>query len=102
MGKFPAYNSSSVNAFPPQIMKQFALLTAFAASLAVLLTACGGTMDADLSNQTAAIVTSVPVLAANDPAPDCAAEGCNSPRIIDANAETFRFDAQRRAADPQS
>jgi hypothetical protein len=102
IGKIWPYNSSSVNALPPQIMKHFALRTVFAASLAILLTACGANMDTDLSTKTAATVTSVPVLAANDPAPDCAAEGCSSLRIIDANAETYRFDAQRRGADPQS
>jgi hypothetical protein len=32
------------------------------------------------------------------PAPDCAADGCKSPRIIDANAEAYRYDAMRRAA----
>ena len=34
----------------------------------------------------------------NMPAPDCAAEGCASLRIIDGNAEAFRIDAMRRAA----
>jgi hypothetical protein len=32
------------------------------------------------------------------PAPDCAADGCKGPRIIDANAEAYRYDAMRRAA----
>lgn len=39
-----------------------------------------------------------PVMSANNPAPDCAAEGCGSLRIIDGNAEAWRVDAQRRAA----
>jgi hypothetical protein len=32
------------------------------------------------------------------PLPDCAAEGCKSLRIIDANAEAYRYEAMRRAA----
>lgn len=32
------------------------------------------------------------------PAPDCAAEGCASLRIIDGNAEAYRIDAMRRAS----
>jgi hypothetical protein len=32
------------------------------------------------------------------PLPDCAADGCKSLRIIDGNAEAYRYDAQRRAA----
>jgi hypothetical protein len=32
------------------------------------------------------------------PAPDCAADGCQGLRIIDANAEAYRYDAMRRAA----
>jgi hypothetical protein len=37
-------------------------------------------------------------------APDCAADGCKGLRIIDANAEAFRYEAMRRAAadTPQS
>lgn len=34
----------------------------------------------------------------HNPAPDCAAEGCASLRIIDGNAEAYRIDAMRRAA----
>ncbi|WP_296943548.1 hypothetical protein [uncultured Massilia sp.] len=83
-------------------MKQFAFRTAFAASLAVLLAACGANDVDDLSTRTAAMSASS-VVAVNSPAPDCAAEGCSSLRIIDANAETYRYDALRRAAaDPQS
>ncbi len=83
-------------------MKQFALRTAFAASLAVLLAACGANDDVDLPTRTAAMSAST-VVAANSPVPDCAADGCSSLRIIDANAETYRYDAMRRAAaDPQS
>ena len=38
------------------------------------------------------------IASATMPAPDCAAEGCASLRIIDGNAEAWRIDAQRRAA----
>jgi len=38
------------------------------------------------------------ITSATIPAPDCAAEGCASLRIIDGNAEAWRIDAQRRAA----
>ena len=38
----------------------------------------------------------------NNPAPDCAPEGCASLRIIDGNAEAYRVDAMRRAAADQS
>ena len=40
----------------------------------------------------------ITVASATMPAPDCAAEGCGSLRIIDGNAEAWRLDAQRRAA----
>jgi hypothetical protein len=47
----------------------------------------------------AAAAAVVPAIAsATMPAPDCAAEGCVSLRIIDGNAEAWRIDAQRRAA----
>jgi hypothetical protein len=32
------------------------------------------------------------------PAPDCAAQNCSGLRIVDANAEAYRYDAMRRAA----
>jgi len=85
-----------------------------AAALAALLAACGAA-PADLPTQTAgAVLTGVATtsasagnaasadanvpaaLAANSPQPDCAAEGCNSLRIIDGNAEAFRYAAMRR------
>jgi hypothetical protein len=37
-------------------------------------------------------------VAANMPLPDCAADGCKSLRIIDGNAEAYRYEAMRRAA----
>jgi len=40
----------------------------------------------------------IPVASAAGPQPDCAAEGCSSPRIIDGNAEAWRYAAMQRAA----
>ncbi|MEW6759666.1 MAG: hypothetical protein AB1437_02485 [Pseudomonadota bacterium] len=92
------------------------LRTVTAIALTALLTACGaGQQEADMPTQLASTVisapattpvsavpaTSAPAVAAtgpNMPAPDCAAEGCASLRIIDGNAEAFRIDAMRRAA----
>jgi len=115
-------------------MKNLILRTA-ALSLAALLAACGGPVTDDTSPAGVAVQTGVPTttvtattgvtsvsaaatastaaatvtvttVAANSPAPDCAADGCSSPRIIDANAEAWRYDAMRRAAldggNPQS
>ena len=93
--------------------------------LASLLAACGGAADTEpsLCMVTAAATVSVSapapvtsevmanapssapaaaafatVATATMPAPDCAAEGCASLRIIDGNAEAWRIDAARRAA----
>lgn len=90
-------------------------------TLAALLAACGGPQD-ELPTQSAASIqtgsptTSVQVpgsaagtapagstaaavpTAATMPQPDCAAEGCSAPRIIDANAEAWRYAAMQRAA----
>lgn len=83
-------------------MKNFALRTAFGFCLATLLAACGSGNPADLADQTAAAVqTNVQVASANMPAPDCAADGCKSLRIIDGNAEAARYAAQQRAAAEQ-
>jgi hypothetical protein len=99
-------------------MKFHAIRSLSALSLAVLLAACGGG-QADQPAQTAmavqsggaqaAVQASVPAadqtgapaaaqVAANMPLPDCAAEGCKSLRIIDGNAEAYRYEAMRRAA----
>lgn len=84
-------------------MKLHAIRSASALAIAVILTACGSG-QADQSSMTAATLTmgtasGVSAQAANTmPAPDCAADGCKSPRIIDANAEAYRYDAMRRAA----
>ena len=88
-------------------MKLHAFRSASALVVAVILAACGGG-QADQPTQTAAAVlvsgqsgTAAQVAAAM-PAPDCAADGCKSPRIIDANAEAYRYDAMRRAAADQA
>lgn len=84
-------------------MKLHAFRSASALVVAAILAACGGG-QADQPTRTAAAVlvsgqsgTAAQVAAAM-PAPDCAADGCKSPRIIDANAEAYRYDAMRRAA----
>ncbi|RNF31575.1 hypothetical protein NM04_06565 [Massilia aurea] len=91
------------------------LRTIIALSLTCVLAACGGQDDIDTTVQSASttIIASAPasvsaaaapaatvatVASATMPAPDCAAEGCASLRIIDGNAEAWRIDAQRRAA----
>jgi hypothetical protein len=88
-------------------MTTFALRTAFSLGLVALLAACGsGTQSGAPARTAAALQTgsAAPVAAANTPAPDCAADGCKGLRIIDANAEAFRYEAMRRAAaeGPQS
>jgi hypothetical protein len=50
----------------------------------------------------AATMTSSAQAATTMPAPDCAADGCQGLRIIDANAEAYRYDAMRRAAADQA
>lgn len=89
--------------------------TLLAASLfAVFLNACGGaaTDSASAPIQTAAVTVSAsaapavdlsvdPAAVGQTPAPDCAADGCAGLRIIDGNAEAFRIEAMRRAAQDQ-
>jgi hypothetical protein len=96
-----------------------ALRTLCALSLAALLAACGSGSQIDQLDQTAGSIQTAAsiqtdignqaapheaaqVASANDPQPDCAPEGCKGLRIIDANAETFRYDALHRADLPQS
>ncbi|TQK10550.1 hypothetical protein [Herbaspirillum sp. SJZ107] len=109
-------------------MKFLTLRTLSALSLAALLAACGGPQDelptqSAASIQTGSATTSVhvsaaagsgstgaatgsaaagstavPTASATMPQPDCAADGCNGPRIIDANAEAWRYAAMQRAA----
>jgi hypothetical protein len=76
------------------------VLTAASMQTGVTTTAVAGGVSAALATPSAN--TSAPtVIAANSPAPDCAADGCSSLRIIDGNAEAWRYDAMRRAA-PQT
>jgi hypothetical protein len=84
-------------------MKLHAIRSVSALGLAVILAACGGG-QADQPTVTAATVTMASASGVSTqattsmPAPDCAADGCKSPRIIDGNAEAYRYDAMRRAA----
>jgi len=81
-------------------MKFLTLNTIAALSLATLLSACGGY---DTTAPVEAIQTRVATTGVSTvPTADCAADGCQGPRIIDANAEAYRYDAMRRAAAPQS
>ena len=88
-------------------MKLHVFRSASALVVAVILAACGGG-QADQPTQTAAAVLvsgqsgTAAQVAATMPAPDCAADGCKSPRIIDGNAEAYRYDAMRRAAADQA
>jgi hypothetical protein len=94
-------------------MKFLSFRTASALSLAVLtsalLAACGSGTQNDPGQAAQVQTTGTPtttVASTSMPAPDCAADNCSSLRIIDANAEAYRYDAQRRAAladgNPQS
>lgn len=88
-------------------MKYVTFRTACALGLATLLAACGAGTTADLPVQTAGLVqagndTAQPIVTAATatmPAPDCAADGCQSLRIIDANAESYRYNTARHAAE---
>jgi ABC-type glycerol-3-phosphate transport system substrate-binding protein len=85
-------------------MKLHALRSISALALAALLAACGGGAIDQPATMTAAAVMSsssaqvTAQVSAAMPAPDCAADGCKSLRVIDANAEAYRYDAMRRAA----
>lgn len=80
-------------------MKISAFRTAIAVTLTAMLAACGSGAQIDQPVQTAAMTGSAAqVASANSPAPDCAADGCKGLRIIDANAEAYRYEAMRRAA----
>lgn len=98
---------------PLLVMKLHTLRSVSALALAALLAACGGgqadepvrTAAAFQSGSAAQVAvqpgssTQVPAqVASNMPAPDCAADGCKRLRIIDGNAEAYRYDAIRRAA----
>ncbi|MEW6370591.1 MAG: hypothetical protein AB1584_06615 [Pseudomonadota bacterium] len=73
--------------------------------IAATLCACGGSsIDTPAAPVQTAAATKVvdlsvdPAAIGQTPAPDCAADGCAGLRIIDGNAEAFRIDAMRRAA----
>lgn len=73
--------------------------------IAATLCACGGSsIDTPAAPVQTAAATKVvdlsvdPASVGQSPAPDCAADGCAGLRIIDGNAEAFRIDAMRRAA----
>lgn len=80
--------------------------TLLSLALALALSACGGAPDPAVQGapvQTASVIRVVdlsvePSASGKNPAPDCAPEGCRGLRIIDGNAEAFRIDAMRRAA----
>jgi hypothetical protein len=103
---FSSYNSSSLNTVFLLNMKMNALRTLAGATLAALLAACGANSTSEQPTQTAALVETVngtaqPIVTASTatmPAPDCADQGCKGLRVIDANAEAYRYDAMRRAA----
>lgn len=83
-------------------MTRFSHRAGIALAAAVLLSACGGgvTYSADEHASSAALMTPV-----NTPQPDCAADGCNTPRIVDGLAEQFRaaaIEAPPAAAEPLS
>jgi len=93
-------------------MQNCLLRSILAVILTAVLTACGGAdFPADATSPTAALVGNVlPATAAvkvaagpmpvasGQPVPDCQPEHCAGLRIIDGNAEAFRIDAMRRAA----
>ena len=90
-------------------MKLHVFRSVSALAVAVILTACGGGQAGQptQTQTTAAVLVSgqsgtAAQVAATMPAPDCAADGCKSLRIIDANAEAYRYDAMRRAAADQA
>jgi hypothetical protein len=82
-------------------MNNFAARIACTLSLAALLAACGSGSQLGQADQTAATVQ-INVATATMPAPDCAADGCKGLRIIDANAEAYRYAAMQRGDSPQS
>jgi len=69
-----------------------------AAAIGTDATDGAGTAPAGAASAPAVSAAAGITVAANMPQPDCAAEGCNSLRIIDGNAEAWRIDAARRAA----
>lgn len=89
--KLTSENDSSINAAATDIMTTFATRLAIL-SLTAFLAACGSGAQIDGIDQTAGLIISNAAM----PAPDCAADGCKGLRIIDANAEAYRYAAQQR------
>lgn len=101
-------------------MKLFAIRSAAAAALLGLLTACGGSGFESAPSVADASAAAPPVMDArpagpdlvtgmqpppsNDqvPTPDCQPDNCRGLRVIDGNAEAYRFGAIGRAASPDS
>ncbi|HEX9174227.1 MAG TPA: hypothetical protein VF861_16380 [Telluria sp.] len=101
-------------------MKLFAIRSAAAATLLGLLTACGGSgldaapsvadgtalappvMDARPAAQE--LLSGMQPPPSNDqvPTPDCQSDNCQGLRVIDGNAEAYRFGAIGRVADTDS
>jgi len=107
--------------FESRIMKHFRLSILASLTLAAVLSACGGdnvqiaTPSAEPMAQaapagpagsdtaaTAPTYTASQVASASMPQPDCVADSCKSLRIIDGNAEAFRYQAMQQADAPQS
>jgi hypothetical protein len=99
-------------------MNRYHLARFLGLGLAVLLTACGGDnvqidtprtaamsladvpatpSDEAAANPAAGAPAGIQVASASMPQPDCAADGCKGLRIVDANAEAFRYQAMQHA-----
>jgi hypothetical protein len=94
-------------------MKSYRLSILASLTLAALLSACGGDSVQIATPDLAATAQSKPsdaqapdaapaytasqVASASMPQPDCAADGCKGLRIIDGNAEGFRYQAMQQA-----
>jgi hypothetical protein len=96
-------------------MKHYRLSILASLGLSILLSACGGdnvqiampgaastAQASPADTQAAAPAYTAQVASASMPQPDCAADGCKGLRIIDANAESFRYQAMQQADAPQS
>jgi hypothetical protein len=75
----------------PALSRLFCLCT-YVVALAGL-TACGNNLDTAAPTHTARAAS-----VAHMPVADCEPQACQSMRIIDSNAETFRVDSARRDA----
>lgn len=81
------------------MMKSLHSRLALSVCIAVFISGCGGQVEVAAGGEAIAVVALVSQEGGDHmPTPDCAAEGCKGLRIIDANAEAFRYDAIRREA----